>query len=117
MPNKRTVLEVRIDETINYCLFFFFPIYFCKRLIAFSCKYTFVERTKLCASKFNLLSVVISNSFTDFDLLIVVFSIFNALLVLLFLFPFCNTVAWNLSGFTILLFSLNHFSVYCDSSF
>ena len=50
-------------------------------------------------------------------MLIVMFSIFNMLLVLLFLLIFCNTIAWNLPGFTIILFSLNHFTADSDFSF
>ena len=97
--------------------FSFFSIYFCKRLTAFSCKDVFLQKTKICSSKFNLLSIVIPNGLTDFDVLIVMFSIFDVILVLLFYFPFCNTIAWNLAGFTIILFSLNHFTADSDSSF
>ena len=69
MPNKGTIVELRIDEIVNYYLFF--SMYFCKRLIAFNCKYDFLERTEICSSKFYLLSIVIQNSFTDFDVFIV----------------------------------------------
>ena len=71
MPNKGTIVELRIGEIVNYYLFFFFSMYFCKRLIAFNCKYDFLERTEICSSKFYLLSIVIQNSFTDFDVFIV----------------------------------------------
>ena len=84
MPNKGTIAEFKTDETVNYCLFFFFPIYFCKRLIAFSCKYTFSQRAEIYSSKFNLLSIVIPNSFTGFDVFIVMFSVLNVILVVLF---------------------------------
>ena len=97
--------------------FSFFPTYFCKRLIVFSCKDAFCQRTEITPSKLYLLSIVIPNSFTDFDGLIVMFSIFNVLLVLLFLFPFCNTIACSLSGFTIVFFCLNHFTADSESSF
>ena len=77
MPNKGAIVEVGIDETVHYCLFFFFVHNFCKRLIAFSCKVAFLQRTEICSSKFNLLWIVIPNSFTEFDVLIVMFSIFK----------------------------------------
>ena len=55
------------------------------------------------SSKFNLLLIVIRNSFIDFDLLIVMFSISNLLLALLFLFPFA-----------ILLLEISHYlQSYC----
>ena len=84
MANKGTIVEVKTYETVDYCLFFFFPIYFCKRLTAFSCKYTFSQRAEIYSSKFNLLSVIIPNSFTGFDVFIVMFSVLNVILVLLF---------------------------------
>ena len=98
MLNKGIIAEVRIDETVGYCLFFFFDHMFLKQLIAFSSKDAFLQGTEICSSKFNLLSIFIRNSFTDFDMLVVMFLIFNVILVLLFLFPFCITIARNLSG-------------------
>ena len=80
-------------------------MYFCKGLVEFSCKDAFLQRTEICSSKFNLLSNVIPNSFSDFDVQIVMFSTFSVILVLLFLFPLCNTIAQNLSGFPIILSS------------
>ena len=71
---------------------------FLKQLTAFSSKDAFLQGTEICSSKFNLLSIFIRNSFTDFDMLVVMFLIFNVILVLLFLFPFCITIARNLSG-------------------
>ena len=117
MPNKGKIVEVRIMKLFMIAYIPFFPIYFCKRLIAFSCKDSFLERTKICSSKFSLLSIVIPNSFTDFNVLIVMSSIFNVILVLLFVFPCCNTIVWNLSGFTIILLFLKHFTADSDSSF
>ena len=61
--------------------------------------------------KLNLLSICIPSSSNLY------FSGLNVLLVLLFLFPLFKTIAWNLSGFIILLFSVNHFTADSDSSF
>ena len=73
MPNNGTVVEVKI---VNYYLklliiasFSFFPIFLYKRLIAFSCKNAFLQRTEICYSKSNLISVDNPNSLTDFDVL------------------------------------------------
>ena len=113
-----TIVELRIDETVNYCLFFFFPIYFCKRLIAFSCKYASQREQKYVPQNFicyRLLLVIVSLILTC--LLQLMFLIFNVILKLRFLFPFCNTVGRNLSGFTIIQFTLNHFITDSDSFF
>ena len=61
-------------------------------------------------------SIVTPNNWTDFLVLIVVFSVFNVLLVFLLLFHFYNTVTWNLWGFAITLPSLNHCAADSDPS-
>ena len=64
----------------------------------------------------NMASIVTPNNWTDFLVLIVVFSVFNVLLVFLLLFYFYNTVTWNLWGVTITLPSLNHCAADLDPS-
>lgn len=49
--------------------------------------------------------------------MIPMFSIVNVILVILFSFLSCNTIAQNLTGFTITLFSLKHFTEDSDFSF
>ena len=41
-------------------------ISFCKRLIVFNCKVAFLQVTKICPSKFNLLSIVTPSNLTVF---------------------------------------------------
>ena len=95
----------------------FLPIYICKRLIVFNCKDAFLQSAETYSSKFNLSSIVTpNNSSTDFVILVVMFSIFNVL-VLLVSFHLCNTIAWNLSRFRIILLSLNHRKADSNSSF
>ena len=50
MPNLGTIVEVRTDETVNYCFFSFLLIYFCKQLIAFNCKDAFLQSAEIYSS-------------------------------------------------------------------
>ena len=75
-----------------------------KTCIKFSCRDAFLQRAELCSFKFILLLILIPNSLTDFDVLIVMFLIFNVIIVLLLLFPICKIIAWNLLGFAIIIF-------------
>ena len=46
MPNLGTIVEVRTDETVNYCFFSFLPIYFCKQLMHLTVKMLFYRVQK-----------------------------------------------------------------------
>ena len=92
------------------------PMCLCRQLIPFSCMKALLQRLYICSSYLNCLSFVIQSSFTDLVISIILLSIFNEI-VWLFLFCFCKTIAWNLSGLTIILFSLNHFTAIFDSFF
>ena len=92
------------------------PMYICKRLIAFSYMEALLQRLDICSWNLNWLTVVIPSSFTDLLVSVILLSVFNEL-VQLFLSCFCKIIASNLSGLTIILFSLNYFVASSNSLF
>ena len=83
------------------------PIYICSLKVAFNCMEALLQRSDICSSNFNWLSMIIPSSFTDLVVSVILLSIFHELFWL-FLSCFCKTIAWSLSGLTI-LFPLNHY--------
>ena len=88
----------------------------CRQLIALNCMEALLKRLDICSSNLNWLPMVIRTSFTGLIVSIILLSIFNEL-VWLFLSCFYKTIAWNVSGLTIILFSLNNFTASSDSFF
>ena len=82
------------------------PKYLCNLLIALSWLLAFLQSEKTCSSKDNLLSILINSSFTDFSEVTWLPSMLRVNWLHISEFHF-TIIAWNLSAFTIILFSLN----------
>ena len=100
----------------NYSLEFFFAL--CLKMIliykGYSTDQHFLHTCAKCLPKFNLLSISNPSSLTLFSDLIFISFIF--IVVWLFCWFFLSIIiAWNLSGFTIIMFSLNHCTAFSDS--
>ena len=100
----------------NYSLEFFFAL--CLKMIliykGYSTDQHFLHTCAKCLPKFNLLSISNPSSLTLFSDLIFISFIFIE--VWLFCWFFLSIIiAWNLSGFTIIMFSLNHCTAFSDS--
>ena len=74
----------------------------------------FLHNCVICLSKFNLLSISNTSNLTLFSKLMFISFIFIE--ARLFCWFFMSIImAWNLSGFTIIMFSLNHCTAFSDS--
>ena len=86
------------------------PKYLCNLLIALSwfiCFFTFFPKLfTMCSSKNNLLSILIPSSFMDFSEVTYLPSMLRVYWLHISEFRF-TIIVWNLSAFTIMLFSLN----------
>ena len=67
----------------------------------------------MCLSKFNLLSIPNPNSLTLFSELMCILYFIEV--QLFYWFFLAIIISWNLSEFTIIMFSLNHFTAFSDS--
>ena len=53
------------------------PIYICSLKIAFNCVEALLQRSDICSSNFNWLSMIIPSSFTDLVVSVILLSIFH----------------------------------------
>ena len=86
--------------------FFLKPMYFWILHISFNWLIAFLQRVEICLLKDSVLPILIPSSFMQFSELIVWLLIFRAYESFILQF-FLTTMAWNLSGFTIISFILN----------
>ena len=83
-----------------------FPMYFWSLLRAFNCIAAVEHSIKICSLNFNWSLIFIPSNFIEFVVLISLLSLINFCAAYVsFLF---RIIAWNLSEFTTISFSLNH---------
>ena len=69
------------------------PIYICSLKVAFNCMEALLQRSDICSSNFNWLSMIIPSGFTDLVVSVILLSIFHELFWL-FLSCFCLKLIW-----------------------